>query len=179
LYGSLEGIGALILSNLLSNDPEASMLVECIPRPELRASVLELIKIISTSHAGGEFTMPLEGVFAAIGLTLESTEWDKLRTRGDVQFRPCGTSQGVFSNHGPMQEVATGEGLTLVIPGTLRGDYITTPTSLTLKFEKGAALRGCKRIFVLICQDIIKIDADEHKLYIDLPGEKYDLCFVY
>jgi hypothetical protein len=29
---------------------------------------------------------------------------------------------------------------------------------------------------VLICQDIIKIDADEHKLYIDLPGEKYDLC---
>jgi hypothetical protein len=69
--------------------------------------------------------------------------------------------------------------LTIVVPQVLSGDYITTPTSLTLKFAEGAALRGCKRVFVLICQDIIKIDADEHKLYIDLPGEKYDLCFVF
>jgi hypothetical protein len=155
------------------------MLVECVPRPELRATVLELIKVISTSHAGGEFAMPLAALFAAIGLTLESPEWDKLSTRGDVQFVPRGTAQGEFSNRGPTQEVATGEGLTLVIPDMLSGDYITTPTSFTLKFEKGAALRGCKRIFVLICQDIIKIDADEHKLYIDLPGEKYDICFIY
>ena len=155
------------------------MLVECIPRPELRAPILGLIKVISTSHAGGEFALPLADLFAAIGLTLESFESDKLRTRGDVRFVPCGDSQGEFTNHGPMQEVATGEGLTLVIPGMLSGDYITTPTSFTLKFEKGSALRGCRRIFVLICQDIIKIDADEHKLYIDLPGEKYDLCFVY
>ena len=155
------------------------MLVECVLRPELRATVLELIKNISTSHAGGEFAMPLAGLFAAIGLTLESSEWDKLRTRGDVQFVPRGTAQGEFSNQGPTQEVATGEGLTLVIPEMLSGDYITTPTSFTLKFEKGSALRGCRRIFVLICQDIIKIDAGEHKLYIDLPGEKYDLCFLY
>lgn len=155
------------------------MLVECVHRPELRAAVLELIKSISTSHAGGDFAMPLADLFAAIGLTLESSERDKLRTRGDVQFASRGTAQGGFSNEGPAQELATGEGLTLVIPEILSGDYITTPTSFTLKFEKGAAPRGCKRIFVLICQDIIKIDADEHKLYIDLPGEKYDLCFVY
>jgi hypothetical protein len=155
------------------------MLVECVHRPELRATVLELIEVISTSHAGGDFAMPLADLFAAIGLTLESSEWDKLRTRGDVQFVPRGIAQGGFSNEGPTQELATGEGLTLVIPEMLSGDYITTPTSFTLKFEKGSALRGCRRIFVLICQDIIKIDADEHKLYIDLPGEKYDLCFVY
>ncbi len=67
----------------------------------------------------------------------------------------------------------------MVVPARLAGDYVTTPTSLTLKFGEGAALRGCKRVFVLICQDVVKIDADEHKLYIDLPGEKYDLCFVF
>jgi hypothetical protein len=155
------------------------MLVECVPRPELREPVLNLIRSISTSHAGGEFVMPLEEVFAAIGLTLDRPEWDKLRSRGDVRFVPRGESHGEFTNQGATQEVATGEGLTLVVPETLSGDYITTPTSVSLKFEKGSALRGCKRIFVLICQDIIKIDADEHKLYIDLPGEKYDLCFIY
>jgi hypothetical protein len=155
------------------------MLVECIPRPELRAPVLGLIQRLATSHAGGQFALSLEDLFAAIGLTLEPSEWDKLRTRGDVSFVPRGDSHGAFTNQGPAQEVATGEGLTLVVPEALSGDYITTPTSFSLKFEKGSALRGCKRIFVLICQDIIKIDADEHKLYIDLPGEKYDLCFIY
>jgi hypothetical protein len=155
------------------------MLVECVPRPELREPILNLIRSLSASHAVGEFVMPLEEVFATIGLTLERLEWDKLRSRGDVRFVPCGASHGEFSNQGSPQEVATGEGLTLVVPETLAGDYITTPTSFSLKFEKGSALRGCKRIFVLICQDIVKIDADEHKLYIDLPGEKHDLCFIY
>lgn len=107
------------------------------------------------SHAGGEFALPLADLFAAIGLTLEASEWDKLSTRGDVRFVPRGDSRGEFTNQGPMQEVATGEGLTLVVPETLSGDYITTPTSFSLKFEKGSALRGCKRVFVLICQDIM------------------------
>jgi hypothetical protein len=155
------------------------MLVECIPRPELRAPVLGLIERISTAHAGGPFALSLADLFAAIGLTLAASEWEKLLARGDVSFVRRGDSHGEFTNQGPTQELATGEGLTLVVPETLSGDYITTPTSFSLKFEKGSALRGCKRIFVLICQDIIKIDADEHKLYIDLPGEKYDLCFTY
>jgi hypothetical protein len=155
------------------------MLVECVHRPELKSKILKLIKLISKSHAGGEFAIPLADMFAAIGLDLEPSEVDKLRTRDEVRFVPGGGSQGEFSNRGPMQEIATAGGLTLVIPATLAGTYITTTTSFTLKFEKGSALRGCKRIFVLICQDIIKIDASEHKLYIDLPGEKYDLCFTY
>jgi hypothetical protein len=118
-------------------------------------------------------------MFAAFGLTLGDAEWDKLRERGDVRFTPHETSLGEFSNEGRRQELMTGQGLTLVVPEALSGAYVTTPASLTLKFAEGSALRGCKRVFVLICQDIIKIDADEHKLYIDLPGEKYDLCFIF
>ena len=155
------------------------MLVECVPRPELRAPVLGLIKRVSGAQAGGEFTISLAEVFAAFGLTLADKEWSKLRSRGEVRFTPEGDAQGEFLNEGQSQELATDEGLTLVVPRKLAGAYITTPTSLTLKFAEGSALRGCKRVFVLICQDIIKIDADEHKLYIDLPGEKYDLCFVF
>ncbi|HEV3164472.1 MAG TPA: hypothetical protein VGZ22_10640 [Isosphaeraceae bacterium] len=155
------------------------MLVDCVPRPELRGPVLKLIQSLSTAHASGEFGMPLEAVFAATGLTLEPPEWDKLRSRGDVRFVPLGDSHGQFTNQGATQEVATGEGLTLMVPKTLAGEYITTPTSFSLKFEKRSALRGCKRFLVRICKDILKIDADEHKLYIALPGEKHDLCFVY
>jgi hypothetical protein len=155
------------------------MLVECVPRPQLKAPVLDLIGRVSTEHAEGEFVISLAEMFEAFGLSLSDTEWKKLHARGDMQFTPGGASQGEFSNRGPKQELETGEGLTLVIPETLSGAYVTTPTSLTLKFAKGSALRGCKRVFVLICQDIIKIDADEHKLYIDLPGEKYDLCFIF
>jgi len=155
------------------------MLVECVPRPELKAPVLELIRRVSTEHADGEFIIPMVEMFAAFGLSLDKAEWDKLRKRGDVRFTPRGKSHGEFSNQGRQQELATGQGLTLVVPETLAGAYVTTPTSLTLKFAEGSALRGCKRVFVLICQDIIKIDADEHKLYIDLPGEKYDLCFIF
>ena len=155
------------------------MLVECVARPELRAPVLELIKKVSTAHQGGEFRLSLSAMFEAFGLTLERQEWAKLRSRGEVQFAPRAESLGNFSNQGKRQELKTDEGLMLVLPERLAGDYVTTPTSLTLKFAEGAALRGCKRVFVLICQDIIKIDADEHKLYIDLPGEKYDLCFVF
>ena len=155
------------------------MLVECMPRPELRAPVLELIARIHKAHKGGEFTLALADMFASFGLSLGANEWARLRLRGDVYFTPQSKSQGVFRNSGAKQEIPTEEGLTIVIPQTLSGEYITTRTSLTLKFAEGEALRGCKRIFVLICQDIIKIDADEHKLYIDLPGEKYDLCFVF
>ncbi|HEX8143227.1 MAG TPA: hypothetical protein VF553_11570 [Pyrinomonadaceae bacterium] len=155
------------------------MLVECIPRPELRAPVLELIAGVHAKHLGGEFRLALADMFDSFGLSLGATEWAKLRRRGDVLFTPQSESQGTFINSAPKQELPTEEGLTIVIPQTLSGDYITTQTSLTLKFAEGAALRGCKRVFVLICQDIIKIDADEHKLYIDLPGEKYDLCFVF
>lgn len=155
------------------------MLVECMPRPELRAPVLELIARIHKAHTGGGFTLALSDMFASFGLSLGTNEWARLRQRGDVRFTPDSASQGVFTNSGAKLELPTDEGLTVVIPPTLAGDYITTETSLTLKFAEGQALRGCKRIFVLICQDIIKIDADEHKLYIDLPGEKYDLCFVF
>lgn len=155
------------------------MLVECVARPELKEPVHELIRNISTEHASGEFVIPMTEMFAAFGLSLEKTEWQKLEKRGHVKFIPRGAALGEFHNKGRKQELATGEGLTLVIPETLAGAYVTTPTSLTLKFAEGSALRGCKRVFVLICQDIIKIDADEHKLYIDLPGEKYDLCFIF
>jgi hypothetical protein len=155
------------------------MLVECVARPELREPVLGLIKTVASAHARGEFTMELADLFAAFGLTLGAAETQKLRGRGAVAFSPDGESRGEFSNSGAEQQLATDEGLTIVVPQTLAGTYVTTESSLTLKFAEGAALRGCKRVFVLICQDIIKIDADEHKLYIDLPGEKYDLCFVF
>ena len=155
------------------------MLVECVQRPELRAPVLELIARVQRAHATGEFTIALEEMFASFGLSLGAQEWAALRQRGEVVFTPQSESQGTFLNREAKQELATDEGLTIVIPQTLAGDYITTTSSLTLKFAEGSALRGCKRVFVRICQDIIKIDADEHKLYIDLPGEKYDLCFVF
>lgn len=155
------------------------MLVECVPRPELRAPVIELIRRVASGHADGEFAIPMVEMFEAFGLSLEKPEWAKLRRRGDVKFSPLGRSQGEFSNKGTKQELSTGEGLTLIVPDKLSGTYVTTRTSVTLKFAEGSALRGCKRVFVLICQDIIKIDADEHKLYIDLPGEKYDLCFIF
>lgn len=155
------------------------MLVECVPRPELKEPVLGLIRKVSTEHAGGKFAIPLAEMFEAFGLSLDKSEWKKLQGRGQVEFTPRGKAQGEFTNKGRKQELATGEGLTLIVPETLSGTYVSTRSSLTLKFAEGSALRGCKRIFVLICQDIIKIDADEHKLYIDLPGEKYDLCFIF
>jgi hypothetical protein len=155
------------------------MSVECLERPELKAPVLGLIRRVATGHAGGDFSIPMAELFKAFGLTLDASEWKKLKVRGEVEFVPGGKSKGEFSNEGNQQELATGEGLTLIVPATLAGTYVSTKTSLTLKFTEGSALRGCKRIFVLICQDIIKIDADAHKLYIDLPGEKYDLCFVF
>jgi hypothetical protein len=155
------------------------MLVECVPRPELRAPVLELIKRVEEAHRGGEFTIALSEMFVAFGLPLERSEQTKLKARGVVSFVPHSPSHGEFHNAGRRVEVQTDDGLTIVVPERLAGEYVTTSSSLTLKFAEGAALRGCKRVFVLICQDIIKIDADEHKLYIDLPGEKYDLCFVF
>lgn len=155
------------------------MLVECVARPELRAPVLELIKRVSEAHRKGEFTISLAEMFQAFGLPLERSEQQKLQARGVVTFTPRSESLGAFQNVGRASELRTDEGLTIVVPERMAGEYVTTEVSLTLKFAEGAALRGCKRVFVLICQDIIKIDADEHKLYIDLPGEKYDLCFVF
>ncbi|MFN2455080.1 MAG: hypothetical protein ABR577_12750 [Pyrinomonadaceae bacterium] len=155
------------------------MPIECIERPELKAPVLGLIAGVSKSHAGGAFKMALADIFKTFGLTLEASEWSKLQGRGEVNFSPQADALGSFVNAGDELQIETGEGLTMVVPAKLAGEYVTTSTSLTLKFAEGAALRGCKRVFVLICQDVIKIDADEHKLYLDLPGEKYDLCFIF
>ena len=155
------------------------MLVECVARPELKAPVLELIKRVDEAHRGGEFTISLAEMFHTFGLPLEKSEQAKLQGRGLVSFVPRSESHGEFHNTARAAELRTDDGLTIVVPARLAGEYVTTTSSLTLKFAENAALRGCKRVFVLICQDIIKIDADEHKLYIDLPGEKYDLCFVF
>lgn len=155
------------------------MPVECIERPELREPVLGLIKKVADAHKGGAFTIDLSDLFGAFGLTLEAVEVKKLRARGAVSFTPGDKKQGEFINEGTEQQLATGEGVTIVVPETLSGVYTTTRKSLTLAFDEGAALRGCKRIFVLICQDIIKIEADEHQLFIDLPGDTYDMCFVF
>lgn len=155
------------------------MLVECVARPELKIPVTSLIARVAQEHAAGEFSLPLVTLFESFGLPLNESGLRKLRGRGDVRFTPREEVRGRFSNGGDELELETDEGLTIIVPSTLAGDYITTASSLTLKFSEGTALRGCKRIFVRICQDIIKIDADEHKLYIDLPGEKYDLCFVF
>src|SRR4051812_37835969 len=121
------------------------MLVECVSRPELRAPVLELIGRVRRAHTGGEFTLALSEMFSSFGLSLGATEWAKLRARGDVRFSPQSASQGIFVNQGVPRELPTDEGLTIVIPETISGDYITTETSLTLKFAEGSALRGCKR----------------------------------
>lgn len=155
------------------------MPTECVARPELKAPVLNLIGKVPKAHTKGAFTMPLAEVFAALGLTLDETEWEKLRTRGNVSFAPHDDSGGNFSNDGVRQEIETGEGLTLVVPQQLAGEYVTAPEALTLTFAEGAALRGCKRVFVLICEDVVKVEASKHRLYIDLPGDKYDLCFEF
>lgn len=155
------------------------MPVECIERPELKGPVLGLIKRVARAHKDGEFEIELTEVFSAFGLTLEAVEFGKLRARGAVRFTPSDKKQGVFLNEGAEQKLSTGEGIIIVVPETLSGTYSTTRKSLTLMFDEGAALRGCKRFFVLVCQDIIKIEADEHQLYIDLPGDIYDMCFVF
>src|SRR5215210_7498657 len=102
------------------------MLVECVPRPELRAPVLELIAGVHSAHQGGEFTMALSEMFASFGLSLGAGEWARLRARGDVRFTPQSEAQGTFINSAAKQELPTDEGLTIVIPQTLAGDYVTT-----------------------------------------------------
>lgn len=155
------------------------MTVECIERPELKTPVWNLIQKVSKSHQKGAFSMSLIDVLETLGLTLDKEQWDKLRGRGQINFTPQSESTGQFSNEGERQEIETGEGLTLVVPAALRGEYSTATDSLTLTFAKGAALRACKRVFVLICEDVVKIEASEHRLYVDLPGDKYDLCFKF
>ena len=90
------------------------MLVECIPRPELRAPVLELISQVSTAHAQGEFTIALAEMFVGFGLHLEPSEWSKLRARGEVRFVPRTSAQGEVANQGQRQELAAAIGLTVV-----------------------------------------------------------------
>lgn len=155
------------------------MAVECVARPSLREPVQQLMTKVNGEHAGGPFQIPLIEIFRSFGLSFSRSAWDDLEDRGAVKFTPRGPAQGSFSNSGRELELAAEDGLIIVIPAALGGDYVTTTNSLTLKFDEGSALRGCKRIFVRICQDIIKIDLNEHQLYIDLPGEKYDLCFIF
>src|SRR5689334_13646296 len=114
------------------------MLVECVARPELREPVHELIQRVAQEHRGGAFQIPLTEMFAAFGLSLGEAEQNKLRGRGDLSFTPTGASYGDFTNEGRQQELATGQGLTLVVPEKLAGTYVTTKGSLTLKFAEGS-----------------------------------------
>ena len=118
------------------------MLVECVSRPELRAPVLELIKRVSEAHGSGEFTIALAEMFTAFGLPLERSEQAKLQARGAVSFAPRSESHGTFNNTGRAAELRTDEGLTIVVPERLAGEYVTTEASLTLKFAEGALFCG-------------------------------------
>ena len=100
------------------------MLVECVPRPELKAPVLELIRKVSTEHAGGKFAIPLAEMLRLSGEPGKS-DGRTLRGRGEVKFARTRRIAGRIRQQGKESRNSRRQGLTLIVRDA-SGTYVTT-----------------------------------------------------
>ena len=146
--------------------------------PELRGVALELIRKIGDGHRREAFSIPVVDFVRVFAPGAAAEEFEKVSGRGEIRFVAAGVNGGTFSL--AAGERATfelpREGLTLRIPERMSGRYEISADAFRIEFNEGEELEGCKRILVLICNDVRTVDISSKQVHVGFSNKIFDLC---
>lgn len=103
---------------------------------------------------------------------------EKVSGRGDIRFVAERTDGGTFSlAEGERATVdLQREGLTLRVPERMSGKYEIGADTFRIEFNEGEELEGCKRILVLICNEVRSVEVSPKQVYVGFSSKMFDLC---
>lgn len=145
--------------------------------PEMRGVALELIGKMEAGHRRGAFAIPVVDFVRVFAPDAGDEELEKVAGRGDIRFVAAGAGGGEFSL--AEGERATfelpREGLTLRFPVRMSGKYEVSAGTFRIEFKEGEELEGCKRILVLVCNDVRSIEVSPKQVYVCFSSKMFDL----
>lgn len=146
--------------------------------PELRGVALELIGKIRDGHRRHAFSIPVVEFLRVFAPEAAGEEFEKVAERGDIRFMAERADGGRFSL--AEGERATfelpREGLTLRIPERMSGKYEISAEAFRIEFNEGEELEGCKRILILICNEVRTVDISSKQVHVGFSNKMFDLC---
>ena len=153
-------------------------LLGCLKWPEMRPVALELIERMREGHTRGRFQIPVVDFVRVFSPDATEAELSKVAARGDLQFVADSADGGVF-------ELAEGEralfdlhreGLVLRIPARMSGRYRIFPEAFHVSFNRGEELEGCKRVLLLVCKRVQRVEVSGARVDVRMPSRLFDLC---
>lgn len=154
------------------------MLFDCLKWPEMREVALELIAHMHAGHARGQFSIPVVDFLSIFSPQASEAELAKVAARGDIRFTPDSATTGSFT----LAEGARAlfdlhrEGLVMRIPVRMSGTYELRPGAFRIIFKRGEELEGCKRLLILVCNRVVRVDVSSTRVDVELPSRLLHLC---
>lgn len=145
--------------------------------PQMRSVALDLIARLYEGHARGNFSIPVVDFLGVFSPDASPAELAKVAARGDLRFTADAEDGGNFSLSAGERALFDlhREGLVLRIPERMGGRYFLREGAFTIVFNQGEELEGCKRLLLLICNRVLRIDVSARRVDVNLPGKIFDL----
>jgi hypothetical protein len=150
----------------------------CLKWPEMRGAALELIARVREGHARGRFQIPVVDFLRVFAPGAREAELAKVARRGDLRFEADTAAGGSFA----LEEGARAdfdlrrEGLVMRVPRRLSGRYELLADSFRVDFNQGEELEGCKRLVVLVCNRVRRVEVTPRRVDVHLNVKMLDLC---
>ena len=146
--------------------------------PELRGVALELIGKIREGHRRKAFSIPVVDFLRVFAPDAPAEEFEKVAGRGDIRFtaeRADGGSFSLSEGERATFEIPR-EGLVLRLPARMSGKYEINAEAFRIEFNEGEELEGCKRILILICNNVRSVDISSKQVHVGFSNKMFDLC---
>lgn len=145
----------------------------------MRGVAMELIRRMHEGHgSGARFSIPVVDFARIFAPGAPDAELAKVAVRGDINFKPRDGNEGAFAlAEGPRALFDLGrEGLVMRINERMSGTYAISPGAFHIEFSRGEELEGCKRLLLLVCNQVVSVDVSASRVDVHLPGRILDLC---
>jgi hypothetical protein len=143
--------------------------------PDIHDKVMNLISLVYTMHNAGQGSLLLLELVELFNLPITDDEQIQLNTRNVVNFKSTSPSGGTFENDGA-KESFKHDLITVTVPSTISGTYLSFPTSLSLVFSDKNTISGGALFFKAEVQEV---DANQYKVDLDLSGDAFDQCIIH
>jgi hypothetical protein len=145
--------------------------------PEMKEVAIGLIDRMREGHKSGAFSIPVVDFLKIFSPYSNEAELEKIRERGDIEFKADSQESGLFSlaNGDTAVFDLHRESFVIRIPTRMSGRYTLSSDGFTIKFNPGEELEGCKRLFILICNRVVSVEVTSKRVQIHLPISMLDL----
>ena len=156
-------------------------LFNCLKWPEMQGVAVELIARVHEGHGRGRFSIPVVDFMRVFSPGASAAELSKVAARGDLQFIADSKEGGTFA----LAEGARAlidlhrEGLVIRIPTRMSGRYEIRPNAFQITFNHGEELEGCKRLVLLVCNRVLRVDVSHERVDVHMPHRIFDLCIEF